>query len=500
MNAFYPVYLDLRNQQTLVIGGNAEAEKKVVGLLEAGARVRVVSPSVTTSLARLIEDRGVAWIDRSYRAGDLRGVFLAISCLVDPAFNAPIWEEAQQEKVLLNAMDDVPHCHFIAPSIHRSGDLTVAISTAGKGPALAVRLRQKLAEIVGPEYGRFLELMGDLREEVADRLPAFEPRRALWYRIVDSNALELVRMGDMAGARRLVGRLLREAFESSDQTDPEPSGTDALVNDRPDISCAREGFVHLVGAGPGDADLITVRGKRILERSQAVVYDDLVDSRVLNLAPSSAERIALGKHRRPPQAEINALLVKLAKRGLQVTRLKCGDPFVFGRGAEEGEALAEAGVPFDVVPGLTSAITVPAAAGIPVTHRDHASSFTVVTGHECEGPSDLDWGALARMRTLIVLMGLGSLGRICQRLQREGASAETPVAVISSGTLPDEKIVVGSLASITDLVASSPIARPAVIVIGDVVRVREALSAVGAVTDSVPSIRGRACAASTTGR
>ena len=216
MSAFYPVYLNLRNRQSLVIGGNAEAEKKVVGMLEAGARVTVVSPAVTAGLARLIEDGGVAWIDRSYRAGDLRGVFLAISCIVDPAFNAPIWEEAQQEKVLLNAVDDVPHCHFLAPSIHRSGDLTIAISTAGKAPALAVRLRERLAEIVGPEYGHLLELLGDLREEVADRLPAFGPRRALWYRIVDSKALDLVRMGDMAGARQLVRSLLSEAFESSD--------------------------------------------------------------------------------------------------------------------------------------------------------------------------------------------------------------------------------------------------------------------------------------------
>ena len=214
MSAFYPVYLDLRNRQTLVIGGNAEAQKKLLGLLEAGARVRVVSPAVTSGVAQLIEAHSVQWMDRSYQAGDLRGVFLAISCIVDPAFNAPIWEEAQQEKVLLNAVDDVPHCHFIAPSIHRSGDLAIAISTAGKGPALAVRLREQLAEIVGPEYGRFLDLMGELREEVADRLPAFEPRRALWYRIVDSQALELVRIGDMAGARRQVRNLLSEAFES----------------------------------------------------------------------------------------------------------------------------------------------------------------------------------------------------------------------------------------------------------------------------------------------
>ena len=273
----------------------------------------------------------------------------------------------------------------------------------------------------------------------------------------------------------------------------------ARANHRPDGSMERGGFVHLVGAGPGDPDLITVRGKRILERSQAVVYDDLVDPRVPNLASPSAERIALGKHSRPPQAEINALLITLAKRGLQVTRLKGGDPFVFGRGGEECEALAEAGVPFEVVPGLSSATAVPAAALIPVTHRNHASSFTVVTGHECEGPSDLDWGALARMRTLIVLMGLATLGRICQRLRSEGASAETPVAVISSGTLPDETIVVGTLASITDLVASSPIAPPALIIIGDVVRVREALSAVGGVTHSGLTIRGTG-AASTTGR
>jgi len=242
------------------------------------------------------------------------------------------------------------------------------------------------------------------------------------------------------------------------------------------------GVVYLVGAGPGDPGLITAKGLEILRSADVVVYDRLVAPSLVAEAPTGAERVFVGK--RPhgggadlAQEEINALLVERARRGLTVVRLKGGDPFVFGRGAEECEALHAAGVPFHVVPGVTSAIAVPAAAGIPVTHRRLGSAFAVVTGHECDGVSTLDWEALARVPTLVVLMGLSALREITARLLEHGADPDTPAAVIASGTLPAQRTVVGTLATLATRVAEEGLEPPATVVIGEVVRVRELLRA-----------------------
>jgi uroporphyrin-III C-methyltransferase len=238
----------------------------------------------------------------------------------------------------------------------------------------------------------------------------------------------------------------------------------------------------LVGAGPGDPGLITAKGLKILRSADVVVYDRLVAPALVAEAPPTAERVFVGK--RPysggadlAQDEINALLVERARRGLTVVRLKGGDPFVFGRGAEECEALHAAGVPFHVVPGVTSAIAAPASAGIPVTHRQLASAFAVVTGHECAGVSDLDWEALARLPTLVVLMGLSALPDITARLLAHGADPDTPAAAIASGTLPAQRTVIATLATLAERVAEEGLEPPATVVIGEVVQVRELLGA-----------------------
>jgi uroporphyrin-III C-methyltransferase len=237
------------------------------------------------------------------------------------------------------------------------------------------------------------------------------------------------------------------------------------------------GVVYLVGAGPGDPDLITVRGLRCLQRADVLVYDRLVAPELLEEAPSCALRIDVGKeagNHRCAQEEINALLVRHAQAGRVVVRLKGGDPFVFGRGGEEALACAEAGVDWEVVPGVTSAVSVPARAGIPVTHRGVATSFAVVTGH-CLGDDRVDWEALARIDTLLILMGLSRLGAVADLLQAHGRAADTPVAVISRGTLPDERVVVTTLGGLAAAVAREELPTPALVVVGEVVRVRERL-------------------------
>ena len=462
---FYPVFLNLRGRRAVVIGGGAVAEQKVLGLIAAGAHVTVVSPETTPRLAELAAGGGIDLRRRPYRTGDLAGAWLAIAGTDDRGANAQVWAEAEREGVLLNAVDDLDHCSFIAPAIHREGDITVAVSTSGKSPALAARLRRRVARLVGPAEARLCDLLGELRPELAARVPDARARTALWYRIVDSDVIEFVRRGDDEGAQRRIDGLLDEALPVHGQC--RAAGLPATV--------------YLVGAGPGDPGLITAKGLKILRSADVVVYDRLVAPALVAEAPPTAERVFVGK--RPygggadlAQDEINGLLVERARRGLTVVRLKGGDPFVFGRGAEECEALHAAGVPFHVVPGVTSAIAAPASAGIPVTHRQLASAFAVVTGHECAGASDLDWEALARLPTLVVLMGLSALPDITARLLAHGADPDTPAAAIASATLPAQRTVVATLATLAQRVAEEGLEPPATVVVGEVVRVRELLS------------------------
>src|SRR2546429_456261 len=453
MTQFYPAFLDLRGRRAVVIGGGAIAEQKVAGLLDAGARVTVISPSVSRRLEDLAAAGTLTIERRPYRPGDLAGAFLAIAATDDRAANRAVWTEAEARGVLLNAVDDLPHCSFIAPAIHRQGDVAVAVSTAGRSPALAVRLRERIGRLIGPEYATLLELLGELRAELARRVRDARIRTRLWYRIVDSDAIELVRRGDVAGARRRIGRLVEAAEE------PATRG---------------EGIVYIVGAGPGDPGLITRRGLERLRAAEVVVYDRLGHPDLLEEAPPRAERIFVGKRPRReghslPQEQINTLLIETARGGRVVVRLKGGDPFVFGRGAEECEALRAAGVAYEVVPGVTSAIAAPGAAGIPVTHRRHASAFAVVAGHECDAASDLDWDALARLPALVFLMGLRALPQITPRLIAPGMPEETPAAAIASATLPAQRTVIGTLATLAERAEAAGLEPPATLVVGDVV-------------------------------
>jgi uroporphyrin-III C-methyltransferase/precorrin-2 dehydrogenase/sirohydrochlorin ferrochelatase len=482
---FYPVFLNLRGRRAVVIGGGAVAEQKVLGLLAAGAHVTVVSPETTPRLADLAAAGGIELRHRPYRAGDLAGAWLAIAGTDDRGANAGVWAEAEREGVPLNAVDDLDHCSFIAPAIHREGDVTVAVSTSGKSPALAARLRQRVAQLVGPTEARLCALLGELRPELAARVPDTHARTTLWYRIVDSDVIDFVRRGDMEGARERIDELVTQPPDIP-RLKPGP-GTTLPLRAVPDRAHSSEweygtGVVYLVGAGPGDPGLITAKGLEILRSADVLVYDRLVAPALVAEAPPAAERVFVGK---PPhgggadraQDEIHELLVDRAQRGLRVVRLKGGDPFVFGRGAEECEALHTAGVPFQVVPGVTSAIAAPAAAGIPVTHRRLSSAFAVVTGHECAGGSSLDWDALARVPTLVVLMGLSTLAEITARLLAHGADPDTPAAVIASGTLPAQRTVVATLATLAERVAEEGLEPPATVVVGEVVQVRELLSA-----------------------
>lgn len=448
----YPVMLEVQGRRCLVIGGGSIGEGKVLGLLDAKASVAVIAPEFTTSLEDLGSSGDIELIRRRYQPGDLDGAFLAITATDDPALNARIFQDAEAARVLFNSVDDIEHCHFAAPSIVRRGDLVLAVSTGGKAPALAKRLRKQLAAELPEEYGAFLIFLGEVREKaLAVRTVPFEEWARRWDVALGQDLFELVRSGRLQEARASLWKALND----------------------PDSSASR-GRVAIVGAGPGDPGLLTLNAKQELAEAEIVVYDRLVNPELV----SGKESIYVGKlpgSHSLPQREINELLVRLAGEGKRVVRLKGGDPFVFGRGGEEAEALAAAGIDFTVVPAPTSAIAALAAAGIPVTDRRYGSSVTIVTGH-CGGGKPVNWEAMASTAdTIVVLMGIKNLSTIAGGLLSGGLPAGTPAAVVENGTLPNQRVVVTELCLLEEVVRREGIQSPSVIVVGEVVRLRERL-------------------------
>jgi uroporphyrin-III C-methyltransferase/precorrin-2 dehydrogenase/sirohydrochlorin ferrochelatase len=485
---YYPAFLDLADRLCVVVGGGPIAEGKVAPLVAAGARVTVIAPELTPGLAAQHRAGRFTHLGRSYRPGDLRGAFLVIGATDDPAANHAVHAEATGLGALVNVVDDPPHCGFILPAIMRRGDLTVAVSTSGDAPALAVRIRERLERELGDEYARFLELAGSIRVPLARAIPDLETRRRRWYRLVDSDVLALLRAGDETRARERIAEIMGIA--------PDPgTGRECEGGEVPLRSTVGRavvpGTVYLVGAGPGDPKLITARGLELLREADVVVYDRLVAPALLDEAPAGAELVYVGKARGGhcmSQEGINRLLVEQAQRGRSVVRLKGGDPFVFGRGVEEALACVEAGIPWEVVPGVSSVLGVTARAGVPVTARGLSGAFAVVTAHRA-GAADSDggapgargappgddlpdWAALARIETLVVLMGVERLADVVAHLRRHGRGADTPVAVIEQGTTPAERVLVGALGDIVERARDAGVRPPATIVVGDVVRLR----------------------------
>jgi uroporphyrin-III C-methyltransferase/precorrin-2 dehydrogenase/sirohydrochlorin ferrochelatase len=504
----YPIILNsLETRPVWVIGGGKIAEEKVVGLLEAGAaNVTVISPDLSDRLRGWEAARRIAWRDRAYRPGEIGAglPFLVIAATSDPLANHQVAEEARLNRVLVNTVDDPPFCDFYAVSVLRQGRLTVSIGTDGQMPALAARLRQRLSRGFGPEYARLLELAAELRPQIARRFPEFDQRRRVWYALADARLIPMLRRGDSDDAVRAAMLQIVDSFAerlANTVSSSSPSSASSLPP-TPDLRPSKPitGTVYLVGAGPGDPELITVRGLRLLQKADAVVYDRLAPPELLDEAPAQALRFDVGKapgHQglRMSQEQISQLLVRLAQQGLAtIVRLKGGDPYVFGRGGEEALALRAAGVAIAVVPGVTSAVAAPAAAGIPLTYQHLGRSFVVVTGQTRLGQAEalaqengngaqdgeptlehLSWPALAAIDTVVCLMGVASLPAIVRGLLGAGRDPATPVAIVERGATPQQRVVTGALAQIADLAAAAAIRSPATIVVGNVVALQRAL-------------------------
>jgi uroporphyrin-III C-methyltransferase/precorrin-2 dehydrogenase/sirohydrochlorin ferrochelatase len=478
---YYPVALDLADRSVLLVGGGTIAEGKADGLLEAGARVTVVSPMLTPRLLLMATEDRVVWHRRTFQPADVEGAWIVIAATDDRSVNAEVAALARAAGRMVNAVDDVPSCDFIATSIVRRGDLQISISTGGGSPAMARWMREQLDAALPEELDDLLRALSDVRAKLKAHgtMPAYPAWKAAIETALASSGFA-ARGQDSAVSPAWEPAAVEAPPDLTAHGQDAPAARAIEPSAKPGGEAGRPGTVYLVGAGPGDPGLLTLRALTLLRSADVVVHDHLVDERVLRLTRVGARLLYVGKEagqHRLAQPEINQALVDLGRAGQAVVRLKGGDPFVFGRGGEEALALAEAGVPFEVVPGISSALAAPAAAGIPVTHRGLASAVTIVTGHECGDGDGVDWTALGRSgSTLVVLMGMSTLPAIVARLLAAGRSPDEPVAIVQNATRPDQRALRATLSTVIDEAHRGGFGSPATIVVGAVAALHEQLA------------------------
>lgn len=475
----FPLFADLRGRAVLVVGGGAVASRKVERLLAAGARVRVVAPDLHPHLRELLAARRISHRASAFAPEALDGAWLAIAASDDDAVNRAVAAAASTRKLLVNVVDDAELSSFHVPAVVERGPLQVAISSGGGAPMLARRLREKLEILLDESLGTLATLLAGHRQRIRQRLPDIAQRRRWFDRLLDALAPNLRphnRAEDTEHA-------LLAALEATPET----------------ATCGR---VALVGAGPGDPGLLTLRALRAMNEADVIVHDRLVSPEVLALARRDAQRIDVGKRvgdRADAQDRIHALLLNQARAGKFVVRLKGGDPFVFGRGGEELEFLRAHGIACEVVPGITAALACAAYAGVPLTHRQHAQSVRFITAHTKDSLDTLDWRSLAAERqTLAVYMGVGVLERLRGRLLAHGRAAHTPFALVESGSRPEQRVIVGTLADLPERARAENVQAPALLILGEVAALAVSLHWFGAVplppTDALRPVSALAAA------
>lgn len=455
--SYLPVFLDIKDRQCLVVGGGEIAVRKVNYLRKAGGIVHVVSPELCSALKQLSDQGEIQYHEEKFSVKNLDGCSVVIAATNDEAVNREVSEHAQARSIPVNVVDNPQLCSFIVPSIVDRSPVQIAISTGGASPVLARMLRSKLETMLPSAYGRLAELTEEYRSRAKETFPNISERRKFWEKVIQGPVVEMMLAGQDDKAKAALEREFDQA------------GAPAKV-----------GEVYLVGGGPGDPDLLTFRALRLMQQADVIVHDRLVSSDVLDMSRRDAERIYVGKERdnhAVPQEEINNLLVRLAKEGKRVCRLKGGDPFIFGRGGEEIDTLAEEGIPFQVVPAVTAAAGVSSYAGIPLTHRDYSQSVVFVTGHLKDGTMNLNWPGLVQpSQTVVFYMGLMGVEIICRELIAHGMSSSMPIALVQQGTTPNQRVFTGTLETMPEIVKTTDIKPPTLIIIGEVVKLHEKLA------------------------
>ncbi len=453
---YLPVFFRLQGQQCLLVGGGEVAMRKLRMLLKAGAKVRVVAETVNSAVTEMINIHALELCNRRFLPEDMEDCRIVVAATNDHESNRQIQQAAQRLGIPVNVVDTPELCDFIFPAIIDRSPLLVAVSSGGTSPVLARWLRARLEAWLPHRYGHLARFAERFRPRVKQVLTEPNARRVFWENVLQGPIAETV----LAGREKEAEAALEDALADGDAN-------------------TLKGEVYLIGAGPGDPDLLTFKALRLLQQADVVVYDHLVNPEILELARRDAERIYAGKQRKQhtlPQPEINRLLIDLARSGLKVARLKGGDPFIFGRGGEEIESLMALGITFQVVPGITAASGCAAYAGIPLTHRDHAQSCVFVTGHLQGDQVNLDWRNLVKPnQTVVIYMGLMGLPSICRQLIAHGAAPDYPVAIIQQGTTADQKVVVGTLSDLPEKCQFARLKAPTLIIIGTVVKLHSSL-------------------------
>ncbi|MDA7841712.1 siroheme synthase CysG [Gammaproteobacteria bacterium] len=457
---YFPFFMELSKQSILLIGGGEVAERKLDLLLKANASVTIVSPEFTSYIEELFVNKNINPIKDYYDIKYLTSASFAfvIAATNNESLNEQIAKDANDNKILVNVVDKPKICDFIFPSILERGPITVAVSTGGASPVLARMLRTKLETMIPGAYGRLAKIVSENRISVRKKLVNSKSNGIFWEQMLNGKFLELVLNGQDEEAVKFLNIEI-------DNFDEQKKG---------------EGEVYLVGAGPGDPDLLTFRALRLMQQADVALYDRLVHPSIIDLIRRDAEKIYVGKQRdnhTVRQEEINELLVKYAKEGKRVLRLKGGDPFIFGRGGEEIDSLVDNNISFQVVPGITSASGCSAYSGIPLTHRDHAQSCIFVTGHLKKGKLDLNWEKLIQPnQTIVFYMGLVSIDIICSQLIKFGLDPKTPCALVEQGTTRNQKVYASTIDEMNNLVKKEKPSAPTIFIIGHVVTLREKLN------------------------
>ena len=458
---YLPLFLDMKNKSCLIVGGGVIAERKVSILARAQASITVIAPNITSEIKRKLGEQ-ITWQEKIFSVDDLDGTSnyyqIVIAATDDRKVNAEIAQLCRDKNIFVNTSDDSKNCDFILPSIIDRSPVQIAVSTGGASPVLARMLRTKLENCTPASYGQLAKLIEDNRAGVKEKFSTIDQRRKFWEQVLQGPIAELVFANQSSAAQKLLEETIQQADDRELPT----------------------GEVYLVGAGPGDPDLLTFRALRLMQQADVVVYDRLVSQEIMDLVRKDAEHIYAGKERSQhtlQQETINQLLVRLAKEGKRVLRLKGGDPFIFGRGGEEIDSLVDENIPFQVVPGITAAAGCAAYAGIPLTHREHSQAAIFATGHLKDGTVDLNWEMLAHTnQTLVFYMGLHGLQIICDNLIKHGLSSATPAALIMQGTTANQRNIIGNIENLPELVEKHKVKPPTLVIIGDVVKLHSKLN------------------------
>lgn len=453
---YLPLFHDVKNWQCLVVGGGNMAKRRASVLLEAGASVHVVSPIINSELEKSVLDSGGSIATEKFSDKFLKEHFNCVVAATDcDEVNQEIARFAKEKSIPVNVVSNHVISDFTFPAIVERDALTIAISNSGNSPVLSKLLKQRIEMLIPQAYGELSEFVGGFREKLKQYVKTSQERSRFWQYVLQSNIAERFFSGDRKGAEQL----LLQAMERQEKV---------------------QGEVYLIGAGPGDPELLTLKAFRLIQQAEVVLYDRLVSDPIMALLNPHAEKVYVGKRRSDhsvPQEGINQLLVKYAKQGKRVARLKGGDPFIFGRGGEEIETLFDEGVDFQVVPGITAASGCASYGGIPLTHRDYARSVQFITGQLKDGTIDISWSELiSEDKTLVFYMGLKSLPVICQELIAHGMASDMPAAIIEKGTTPEQRVIGATLESIAPIIKRENIASPSLFVVGNVVSLHKKLN------------------------